>query len=116
MGDVEVAMDLPELVPHPAGPLQTIHYNYTCGACSAEGTLMINSLSGQVITIDGEKMFFFRVEYTEPACRIDCPGTLQDIDCSYKDPVYDEFTTPVKDGYIMERPTNAKLRYTVHLE
>lgn len=114
-GDGEELILAP-LVEDPRGPLQVIDYAYTCGACKVNGQLVVHSVSGRVVGSGHDERLRFNVRFSEPFCQTDCPGTAMDIDCSYSEPVTDQFVLPLKDGAITDRPANAKLKYALQLQ
>ena len=106
---------LVELEQDPLGQLHRIDYSATCGACTISGELIVHNLRGKVVKMGGKDMLRLKLTYSEPACMTDCPGQVQDIDCSYTERVEDEFIIPFEDGAILDRPPNAKLKYSLHL-
>ena len=119
VGEYEVGKDeIPpkDLVPHPIGPLQHIDFSFVCGACKVSGMLFINKVWGRVEKVGAKKMLHFYIQRTRSVCKVDCPGTQQDFDCSVQEPVLDEFVMPFKDGAILTRGTQVVLKYALFLK
>jgi len=118
IGDYEVGKDeIPpkDLVPHPIGPLQSIDFLFVCGDCKVSGTMVINKVWGRVEKVNGKKMLHFFIQRTRPFCKVDCPGTLSDFDCSTSERACDEFLMPFKDGAILERGSKVIFKYALFL-
>lgn len=98
----------------PETPSQVIDYSYTCGACKVSGTVLIHSVRGRVVTYEGEELLRFNLAFSNPVCKVDCGSYA--FDCADDERVVDQFMTPIKDGYIVDRPENVIFKYLLRLE
>ena len=98
----------------PDPPSQEIDYSYTCGACKVSGSIVIHKVRGKVLNAAGKPALRFSLTYSNPMCKVDCGS--YGFNCRDTEKVVDMFQTPVKDGYVVERPGNMIFKYLLRLE